>query len=253
MGDEPASVVERANRLVKSIGAWLPHAIDPHAVTTEELALAGVARCRRLLVGMVKLHDDPDLAGVLARTLFETWLSSTFLVLAEDDAYERLESTDISLHRKLASRMLALPPDGSERNERMREGAQAALDGPEAGMGEFKVYDMALAVAKLLKSANDPNAHYPTTMYTVSYGVESYVSTHGGLGAIKQHMIRNGAIGDEIFAGPWHHSAHDHRLDLMSAAVLTLANRVGQLLALDTSGLEAIAGDWFGGGPGPAS
>jgi hypothetical protein len=248
MDERRASVVERATRLVEAIGAWLPHVIDPHAVTTEELALAGVARCRRLLAGMVKLHDDPDLAGVLTRTLFETWLSSIYLVLAEDDAYKRLESTDISLQRKLAVRMLTLPPDGSQRNARMREGAQAALDGPEGALGEFKVYDMAVAVAKLLKNADDPNAHYPTTMYTVSYGVESYVSTHGGLGAIKQHMVRDGLMGSEILTEPWNHSAHDHRLDLMSAAVLTLANRVGQLLALDTSGLEEAAQHWFGPG-----
>lgn len=76
MSDEGWDPVERATALLDATAPWFPFSIDPKAVTTEELALAGVARGRRLLAGMVKLHDDPDLAGLLSRTLYETWLSS---------------------------------------------------------------------------------------------------------------------------------------------------------------------------------
>lgn len=248
MSDDGWDPVERATALLDATAPRFPFPIDPKAVTTEELALAGVARSRRLLAGMVKLHDDPDLAGLLSRTPYETWLSSIFLVLADDEAYRRLESTDLSLHRKLATRLLALPPDTRrpEENGRMRAGAQAALDGPAPACGGLSVYDMALATQKLLTDAGDQNAHYPITMYAVHYGVESYVSTHGGLGAIKQHLIVNGTVVDHIFAGPWTQSAHDHRLDLMTAALLTLANRVAQLVDPDTSAIEALASRWFG-------
>lgn len=66
MSDDGWDPVERATALLDATAPWFPFSIDPKAVTTEELALAGVARCRRLLVGMVKLHDDPDLAGLLS-------------------------------------------------------------------------------------------------------------------------------------------------------------------------------------------
>jgi hypothetical protein len=58
-----------ATRVIEATVDWFPHSIDPTSVTTDELSLAGLARCRRLLGGMVARDVSPDLAGVLARTL----------------------------------------------------------------------------------------------------------------------------------------------------------------------------------------
>jgi hypothetical protein len=73
----------RANRLLSVTDGWFPFAIDPTAVTTEELALGGLVRCRRLLEGMIRVHDAPDLAGVFARAIYETYLHTVYLLLCK--------------------------------------------------------------------------------------------------------------------------------------------------------------------------
>jgi hypothetical protein len=55
-----------AERLLAATDGWFPLTIDPTAVTAEEHALAGVVRCRRLLEGMSRVHDAPDLGGASA-------------------------------------------------------------------------------------------------------------------------------------------------------------------------------------------
>lgn len=42
----------RAVRLLTATEKWFPFVIDLEAVTVEQMALAGLARCRRLLHGM---------------------------------------------------------------------------------------------------------------------------------------------------------------------------------------------------------
>lgn len=54
---------ERALRLLKIIGSWFPYTASPAEVNIEEMALAGVVRCARLLDGMVTLRSRSDLVG----------------------------------------------------------------------------------------------------------------------------------------------------------------------------------------------
>src|SRR2546423_1207964 len=88
---------EAARAALEATKGWFPYRIEPTAVRIEEFALAGVARCRRLLQGMVDLHDQSDLAGTHARSLYEAWLSTMYLVLDPETAFERLEANDRTL------------------------------------------------------------------------------------------------------------------------------------------------------------
>lgn len=96
----------------------------------------------------------------------------------------------------------------------------------------------------LLRSIDDPNSDWPVRMYTVLFGPESYATTHGGLGAMKQYMLAEGKMTSNISAEPWSYPGNDHHLDLMTAAVLGLAYRIGVTLGLPIVELVEIGRTW---------
>src|SRR5581483_3960101 len=97
---------EAAHQLIGLTADWFPRSLDPSAITATELALAGFARCRRLLEGMLALHRFSDVAGALARSLFETWLTALYLLLAGDEAIERVDANDQNHLYRHAKRFL---------------------------------------------------------------------------------------------------------------------------------------------------
>jgi hypothetical protein len=224
---------------------WFPHPIDPTAVTNAEVALAGLARCRRLFHGMVELADVPDVAGVLARVLFETWLASVYVLLGGPDAYERLDKNDrIHLHR-LSTRLLnQLDTDGEVGVGTLRQKATAVV-GEARPSGELSVEAIAQKVRKLLEQAGDEHASFAVRGYAFLYAPQSYVSAHGGIGAIKQHWAEGGDVKDEISAYPTGRDSIDHLLDVATALVASLAKRVGHELSLDTGALDVFAASWL--------
>src|SRR5262245_60026022 len=96
----------RAHRLLEATEPWFPFPVDPAAVKSGELALAGVVRCRRLLHGMAVVHEAPDLAGLFARAIYETYLGALFLLLGDDIAHEPIEADDAYDVQRIAERFL---------------------------------------------------------------------------------------------------------------------------------------------------
>jgi hypothetical protein len=224
---------------------WFPYPIDRTAVTNAEVALAGLARCRRLLHGMVELAEMPDVAGVLARVLFETWLASVYLLLGGPDAYERLDTNDrIHLHR-LSTRLLdQLDSDGDVGVGTLRKKATEVTSEARPS-GELSVEAMAQKVRKLLEEAGDEHAPFAVRGYAYLYASQSYMSTHGGIGALKQHWTEDGNVKHDISPHPTGRDSIDHLLDVATALVASVAKRVGHDLGLDTEALDEFAASWL--------
>jgi hypothetical protein len=234
----------RAVRLLTVTEKWFPFVIDPKAVTVEQMALAGLVRCRRLLHGMILVHESPDLGGVFARTLYETYLSALYLLLGGDAAYERLEANDDFERRRLAKRFLSSSISHGPSGMTVRTQSEELLEQPVPLGKRIDTATLCKEVQALLRSIDDPNADWPVSMYTVLFGPESYTTLHGGLGAMKQYMLAEGKMTSNIGAEAWSYPGNDHRLDLMTAAVLGLAYRFGVTLGLPVVDLVEIGRAW---------
>ena len=81
-------------------------------------------------------------------------------------------------------------------------------------------------------------------LYETLFGPSSYTSVHGGLAAMKQYMLEDGQPVPRISADPWHRGGDDHRLDLMTAALLALAHKIGIKVGLPVDELDALARQW---------
>jgi len=241
----------RAEGLLSATDGWFPFLIDPTAVTTEELALAGFVRCRRLLHGMVLVHDAPDLAGLFARAIYETYLTALFLLLGDDVAYKRLEANDRYELRRIAKRFLETSEPDDPAQGHLRKQSDNALVAPEPCGQRIDIAALGREVRNLLREVHDPNAAWPVKMYAALFGPESYTSAHGGLGSIKQYMLENGQVVPRISADPWHHAGNDQRLDLMTAALLGLAHRIGTTVGLAVDELDDFALQWRRDDGGP--
>jgi hypothetical protein len=241
---------------------WFPYDVDTAAVQPAEIAFAGLARCRRLLFGMVEVNNAPDLAGGFARTIFETWLWSMYLILEGDEAYSRMEVNDRAMLARHAKDLLEVLEDEDKptpQTDRIREqskraiaeqkafeeaGAEQNAAGVKVIAGELDIASLARRVSKLLTGQKEANAAFPITTYAYLYRTESYVSTHGGLGAVKQHMLEQGGYSGRIDATPSYRDPDGRRLELCTAMVGVLARRVGVVLAYPTDQLEAFLAQW---------
>ena len=237
-----------AKRILVATDGWFPFTIHPEAVTTDEFAMAGLVRCRRLLQGMIQVHDSPDLAGCFARPLYEAYLSSMYLLLDGNDAFARLEANDNYELRRIAKRILDVFPSDDPHWESNREQSETTLAAPPSPGKRIDLAALGIEVRRKLLDNEDPNAEWPVTMYTVLFATESYSTAHGGIGAFKPYMLHNREVSSCISAESWSHSAHDRRLDVMTAAVLSLALKVGVALRTSTSEVENFANEWLGTG-----
>jgi hypothetical protein len=233
---------ERALRLLAIIESWFPYTANPEAVTIEEMALAGVVRCARLLDGMVTLRSQPDLVGNLARSSFETWVTAIYILLGGDEAFERVMAGDDHEQRKMCRRFLELDhSDNSlakrlERDPEFLDRCRELLDRPKPTASGLDLWAMSLKVQRMLVDLDDPNSGYPTMMYANLHATESYTATHGGLGALKQYYLNDGEFTGTLDLASWASEARaDHMIELMTAALLVLAAKVGDALELDTA------------------
>lgn len=248
MHRDPTST-ERAGETLRLTAGFFPRTVDPSAVSINELALAGLGRCRRLLEGMLCLHDaHDDLVGILARTLYETWLNSLYLVLGHDKAHSRLEANDQHLQRRMAAHLkeLGLAAANDQACRKLDRQVGEILAEPKPARGELSLVDIAKEVQRLLKEEGDPAADFPLNAYAMLYRVESYVGTHGGLGALKQTLLEVGSVGNVIRERPLPQTIHEHRLALCAAMVATLGWRVAKEVGLDSHDLEVYVRAWIG-------
>jgi hypothetical protein len=233
---------ERAEQLLAATGGYFPYPTDPTAITIEEMALAGLARCRRLLTGLVEVHDSPDLGGLFARSLYETWVVAVYLLVGGDDAYERLDLNDRLAIYKFSKRLVEfVDQDTNQRSpgELLRNAERVVAIGKPQG-GELHFNDLVLKVGRLLTEQGDPNSGFLERGYVSLFMPESYTTVHGGIGALKQHVLDAGEPGDVIGAGPWEHANHALRLEMCTPMVAVLARSVALRLGLDHQGPEDV-------------
>lgn len=224
-----------AKAALEATAGWFPYPVEYESVTSAELALAGLARCRRLLMGVTRLHDTGgDVAGAHARSLYEMWISSLFAFFGADEARRRLEANDEIQRRRQATALLeSVTPDS-----RLADQARAVLAAPEPEVGILSVRDMARAVRRLTVATGAPESDFYDQAYLLLYGPESYMTVHGGLEQMRRQIdIERG----QIVGDGWTYSGEDRRLDLCTAMVMSLANLVGGALGLDRSQLDAAA------------
>ena len=233
-----------AERLLDATNGWFPFAIDPTAVTTKELALAGIVRCRRLLEGMILVHDAPDLGGLFARALYETYLSTAYLLFGGDSAFERLQKNDNHEHRRFAKRFVKAPAPDHANAANLLAQSKAVLESPEASGAPIDTARLAEEVKSLLSAVGDPNGEWVVSMYWALYSPDSYTTVHGGLGAIKQYLLEKGEVMPRISADSWHHDGNDRRLEMMTSALLGLACEVGTALGLPIGELDDLEREW---------
>ena len=126
----------------------------------------------------------------------------------------------------------------------IRAQSKELLEQPAVAGKRIDTATLCKEVQSLLQEIGDPNFDWPVNMYTALFGPESYTATHGGLGAIKQNMLVRGEMASKISAEAWSHPGNDHRLDLMTAAVLGLAYRVGVAVGLPIADLVEFGRTW---------
>jgi hypothetical protein len=235
---------EAGECLLEATEAWYPYRVKSGSATLDsnELALAGLARCRRLLWGMLRLHEDgSDLAGSFGRTLYETWLNAVYVLFAGDDARERLVANDQHERRRLAKALLEWPDELREHVPGLLDQAEAQLAEPEPTIGKLSLRDIALAVRRVTAEAGEPDSDWYQKAYTVLYGPESYMSVHGGLESMRRQVeLETGVVGSE----GWMYQGADRRLEVGIAMVAVLASHLAARLGLAHDVLDAFGQAW---------
>lgn len=186
---------------------------DVAMVTSDEtdclaVAFAATARCRRLMMGIVALveSDLDHVMGGLLRTLYETWLVGIYVLLGGDPALRHLiDKRD--KEQKTFARLLGDPVD-------------CLPDGKE-----LRVLDLASAVTGLLEAESHEHAQFARRAYDSFYRIESYRSTHGGLGSVAGHIEEDGTSRRILARRPEYDDGMRH-LFLMGVALLASSAQV---------------------------
>lgn len=179
-------------------------------------------------------------------------MTTVYILLGGDEAFERVEAGDHYEQRKMCRRFLELDESDNslvkrrERDPEFLGRCRELLDGPEPAAPGLNLWDMSVKVERMLNDLDDPNSGYPTMMYANLYATESYTATHGGLGALKQYYLKDGQFSGTLDLASWASEARaDHMIELMTAALLVLASKVGDALEFDTAPLSEFARQWF--------
>lgn len=215
----------------------------PHAV----LALTGVARCRRLLMGMVEFHSaHPDLVGGFARAHFEAWIWTMFLLLDGDEARRRLDANDVKEARRRAEDVLMVFSGANA--DPILEDARAILDGttPSDTGAHMNLIDATKAVVSLLAARGERVPDFPRNMYAALYRGESTLSVHWGLQTANTHLAtaEDGSV--VVIAEPPPRDAADRRLELSTSGLLSIAREGANQLGLPTHRIVEFGRRWLG-------
>lgn len=214
----------------------------PNAV----VALSGVARCRRLLVGMVEFHTKhADLVGGFARAHFETWIWTMFLLLDGDEARRRLNANDVKEARRRAEDILEVFSTSSVADAAL-EGARTILatTTPADARAHMNLIDATKAVVSLLEARGERVPDFPRKLYAALYRGESQLSIHWGLQLAKTHLTTEVA-GSVVIADPPPRQIENRRLELATSALLSIAGEAASQLGLATDRVVDFGRAWF--------
>lgn len=193
-------------------------------------AAMGLARCRRLLQGMVALREAgvPDAAGVLFRPLWETWLVSIYALYGGDQAYEEIRDAGVEQVSKLPDTPFA------EAKQLLRK-----WPGPKT---RLNIEQIATKVSKILKGKGEHHHQLIIDFYNVLYRGESTLNIHAGVHSIAGHLIEEK---EYVAVNPVRYSPDEGVGSLLLAATFTgiLAKDVFSAFGLKFTELDSIANE----------
>lgn len=154
-----------------------------------QLAAGGLVRTRALLEGILLTIGGgrSDVAGVLLRTLYETYIVSLYVLLGGPEAvvqvggeFARSASILAEKHARGLNPILAL----------WNTFAREMKGTPGFPAQRLNYEEIAGTVGELLDKVGDPRGGRArgTEMYDVLYRVESRRSSHGGMGSIGPYV-----------------------------------------------------------------
>ena len=142
-----------------------------------QYAAAALARCNRLLGGMLALYSAgfPDLLGVLSRLVLEYYYVGEYLILAPDEAYEKLNAA----HKEQLSRM----GNGGWGD------LESAMDAIPQKSQKLNLFDVKSRVGELAEAAGASGSkERMAQLYEVIYRGESLLNVHVGIGSLTGHI-----------------------------------------------------------------
>ena len=235
--------MDAAQRLIDATAEWFPFSTVSEVGSNDELTVAGLARCRRLLWGMMLLHEDGgDLAGSQFRTLYETFVSAVYLLFGGDQARTRLEANDQHERRKSATAFIEwLSHSSGDEDDPLLVQARAVMAEPVPAEGQLSLFDMAKAARRLATAGGETDSDFYERAYAFVFRPESYMAVHGGLGTMCRHFDRDAR---EIRSEGWGYKGSDRRLEVAIAMVAGLASKLADRLGLDRTKLDAFGASW---------
>jgi hypothetical protein len=187
IGDALRGLVSELVAVIDERLGLLTSRVQPDLVG-RQCAAGGLARARALLEGIILVGDGnrADVAGVLLRTLYETYIASLYLLLGGAAAALEVMGDYAKSARTLAEKHGRPLSPGIALWHALREAA-----GPEGPpVGRLKYENIAGRVGELLQRAGDPRGGKGRAMerYDIVYRVESQLSAHAGLGSMGQYV-----------------------------------------------------------------
>ena len=120
----------------------------------------------------------PELAGILARQLWETWVVSLYVLLARDEAMKAIVREDIFWRRRIIAYLRV-------------EDDYYQSEPPEkpAPLKYKKLHDCVLELLRERELVDCPSG---VTTYDLAYRWESTFATHANLTTIGGHLVKRG-------------------------------------------------------------
>lgn len=158
---------------------FIPFLTSQNHLAPRIYAFASLARCNRLLSGMIALHEAgyDDIAGINLRPIVECWFLGTYLLLAPDEAYSVLAL----LHKE---QLVKMSKAGWENlADVIEEIKKFEIDG--------KAHDwrwIAERIDELLVESGESELVTSVLVYNSLYRGESQLDLHAGIGTLQGHV-----------------------------------------------------------------
>ena len=179
---QPMKEKEAADRIIahvyEHVGEFSARLIAP--VSPKQFAAAALMRCCRLLNGIFVLYEArmPELAGILARQLWEAWVVSLYVLLAKDEAMKVIDGDDFYRKSRIVDYL------GVEDDYYQSEPPEKP-----APLNYKKLNDRVLELLRGRELIDCPSG---ATTYDVVYGWESVFSTHANRTTVGGHLVKKG-------------------------------------------------------------
>jgi hypothetical protein len=173
-----SAAIAAARAVLEATETWFPYKVRDGDAGHVICAGGYVARGRRLLGGLAVLAEagEDDSVGTLYRTLLETYMAGTFVLLGEENALEVLQrSLKFEVHH--FESVLT-----GESRPRPEDAERLKLSDYKAKNGLVERLD------KIFASHKDSYRGWAPTIHRDHYRVTSLHDAHGGLGCLTGHF-----------------------------------------------------------------